>query len=79
MTTATHFRICLQSFCIWGLCQQKLQSEPNDVVMADITRSVRNLYIVVKLILRLLFGSFYSKTFEQNAVVCIMSDDWRNV
>ena len=47
-----------------SLYQQKLQSEPNNVVMADITMSVRNLYyVVVKIVVRLLFGSFYSNTY----------------
>jgi len=68
---------CLQSFCTWGLCQQKLQSEPSNVVMADITMTVRNLYyVVVKTVLRPLFGSFYSNTYQQNAVtVCITNND----
>ena len=64
MTTAVHFCILFASFCKWHLCQQKLQSEPNNVVMADITMPVRNLYYVaVKIVLRLLFGSFYSNVY----------------
>jgi len=41
-----------------------MQSEPNNVEMSDITMPVRNLYYaVVKIVLRLLFGSFYSNTY----------------
>lgn len=55
--------ICLQVF-VHGVSQQKLQAEPNNVVMADIPMPVRNLhYVVVKIVLRLLFGSFYSNIY----------------